>query len=127
MFSCAGIIWAVTTRSSDSIDLFVYGSLRDKRLLYELTGKTFSSSAATLEEFKKRTPPGGHPYILPDKGSKVTGLLIRGIDPESLRRLDRYEDGGRLYFRRRITVVCGKKRVACQAYIGNSRLHPARH
>ena len=113
----------MTTRSSDNIDLFVYGTLRDKRLLFELTGKSFSAAAAILKDFKKWTPPGGYPYILPDKGSKVTGLLIRGVDPKSLRQLDRYEDEGQLYFRKKITVVCVKRRVVCQAYIGNSRLH----
>ncbi|MBI2998954.1 MAG: gamma-glutamylcyclotransferase [Deltaproteobacteria bacterium] len=39
----------------------------------------------------------GYPYILPHSGSKVEGLLIRNLDPESLRRLDCYEDEGRLF------------------------------
>lgn len=113
----------MTTRSSDNVDLFVYGTLRDKRLLQQLTGKPFRTSPACLKDFKKWTTPAGYAYILPNKGSKVEGLVVWGIDPESLRRLDRYEDEGQLYFRKKIRVICGKRRVACQAYIGNSRLH----
>lgn len=101
----------------------MYGTLRDERLIHQLTGKSFSASAAILKDFKKWTPPGGYPYILPENGSKVGGLLIRGIDPASLSRLDRYEDEGQLYFRKKITVICGKKRVSGQAYVGNPRLH----
>lgn len=101
----------------------MYGTLRDERLIHQLTGKSFSASAAILKDFKKWASPGGYPYILPDKGSRVAGLLIRGIDPESLSRLDRYEDEGRLYLRKKITVICGKKRVSGQVYVGNPRLH----
>lgn len=110
------------TRSSASSNLFVYGTLTDKHLVYQLTGKKFPTSSASLRDFERRIARSGYPYILPHSSSKVEGLLIRNLDPESLRRLDRYEDEGRLYFRKTIAVFSRGRQVACETYVGNRRL-----
>ncbi len=77
----AGAISAVPTRSSVK-NLLVYGTLMDKRLLYQITGKYFSTFSTVLRRFKKIDSHLGYPYILPYKTSKVEGLLIKNIDPE---------------------------------------------
>lgn len=92
----------------------------DKRLLYQITGKNFPTSPAYLENFRKLTSHFGYPYVTRHKGSNVEGLLIKNIDPESMKKLDRFE--GELYSRRRVTVVWGGKRAACEAYVGNKKL-----
>ena len=117
----AGAIWAVATRSSVK-NLFVYGTLVDKSLVYQITGKYFPTFPAVLRGFKKLNSRLGYPYIILHRGSKVEGLLIRNIDPESMKRLDRYEDEGRLYSRRKLTVVSNGKRVSCKAYVGNPKM-----
>ncbi len=91
----------------------------DKSLVYQLTGKSFPTSTAYLKDYKKLTSHLGYPYILPHKGFKVEGLLIRGIDPISMKKLDRYEDEGRLYLRRKVSAVSGDGKVPCETYIGN--------
>ena len=97
----------------------------DKSLVYQLTGKSFPTSTACLKDYKKLTSHLGHPYILPHKGSKVEGLLIRDIDPQSMKRLDKYEDEGRLYFRKKVTVLSVGEKVSCEVYVGNQNfLHP---
>ena len=96
----------------------------DRSLLYQVTHKYFSTSAAYLKDFRKLTSHLGYPYILPHKGYKVEGLLIRDIDPDSIKRLDQYE--GRLYPRRKLAVVSGGKRVSCEAYVGNRKLSRSR-
>jgi gamma-glutamylcyclotransferase (GGCT)/AIG2-like uncharacterized protein YtfP len=95
----------------------------DQALLRQLTGKAFPVSAAILRGFRKWSSAGGFPYILPEPGAAVEGLVVRGVDHESLSRLDRYEDEGRLYLRQKVTVTCGERRVACQTYVGNVRPH----
>jgi gamma-glutamylcyclotransferase (GGCT)/AIG2-like uncharacterized protein YtfP len=107
------------------IDLFVYGTLMEKSLLYQMTRKRFTTSPAYLEDFKKVISHLGYPYAVPSKGSQVNGLLLRDLDTESLKKLDRYEDEGRLYFRRQMTVICGGEKRACEVYVGNEKfLHP---
>lgn len=101
-------------------NLFVYGTLMDKTLLCQITGKYFSAFPAVLRGFKKLDSHLGYPYILPYKASKVNGLLIENIDPESSKKLDRFE--GELYSRRRVTVVRGGKRTACEVYVGREKL-----
>lgn len=110
----------MTTRSSAK-NLFVYGSLTSSSLFQQIAGKQLPISPAVLKDFQKFTSRLGYPYILPRKGSVVKGLLIRGIDPETIKRLDRYEAEGRLYFRRRVNVVSQGRRVGCETYVGNPR------
>ena len=43
----------------------------------------------------------GYPCILPAKGSRVEGLLVKNIDAASLKKLDEYENEGRLYFQKK--------------------------
>src|SRR5437867_538470 len=104
---------------ASGVGLFVYGTLMDKSLVYQLTGKYFPTSHATLKGFRKLTSHLGYPYILPHRNSKVEGLLIRDIDPESMKKLDRYE--GRLYSRKKVLAVSGGKKFACEAYVGKPR------
>lgn len=105
-----------------AVSLFVYGTLMEKPLLYRLTGKYFPTAPAYLKDFRKLTSHPGYPYIVPHKGSEVEGLLIRYMDEQSLKKLDRYEDEDRLYKRRKVTVVCDGKKVICEAYVGNPKI-----
>ena len=92
----------------------------DKRLLYQLTGKFFSTFPAYLKNLRKLNSTRGYPYIIPAKGSKVDGLVIKNIDSQSIKKLDQYE--GRLYSRRTVAVICGNKRTPCEVYVGNKNL-----
>jgi len=107
---------------SSGVDLFVYRTLMDKSLVHQITGKHFSTSPAYLKDFRKLPSKFGYSHILPHKGSQVEGLLITGIDPGSMKRIDHYEEEGRLYFRKKITVVSNGKTIACEAYVGNSKI-----
>jgi hypothetical protein len=49
----------------------------------------------------------------------VDGLLVDDIDAASLRKLDAYEDEGRLYLRQPVWVSVGDERVAAETYVGN--------
>lgn len=103
------------------MNLFVYGTLRDEDLVRRLVGRTFRHLPAELEGWRLR-PPGtsstGYPEIVPDPASRVSGLLLLDVDPESLRRLDAYEEG---YVRRRVRVRTPEGTLEAEVYV------PARH
>ena len=103
---------------SSTLNLFVYGTLTDPSRLHEITGKSYSTSAAYLKDFKKLASRFGYPYIVPHRGSTVKGLLVWDVDEHSLKRLDEYEDEGRFYFRKKVAVLCGGAKVSCEVYVG---------
>ena len=104
--------------------LFVYGTLREPRLVRELTGRTFPIRPATLFDHERITPARGFPYVVPRTGATVEGLLLDDIDPRSLARLDAYEEEGTLYLRRPVHASAAGHLVACETYVGNpERLH----
>lgn len=109
-------------------DLFAYGVLMRPELLRALTQRRFTSEPATLEGFRRYTvveegyPP--FPAIVPEPDARVDGVLVREVDEESLRILDRFEEvESGLYRRGEVTVFddAGRK---CQAwvYIAGSKL-----
>ena len=98
----------------------------DDARLRSVTGQQFARRAARLEGFERIAPARGYPYVVPKAGAHVDGHLIEDVDAASLRRLDTYEDEGRLYFRRPVEVVVGGERVACETYVGNADQHRRR-
>ena len=112
--------------SLGGVALFVYGTLMDDARLESVTGQRFARRAARLEGFERVAPARGYPYVVPRAGARVDGHLIENVDAASLRRLDTYEDEGRLYLRRPVEVVVGGERVACETYVGNADQHQRR-
>lgn len=95
------------------MDLFVYGTLVEEELVFELTGRRFARLPATLHGYRREMVQGGFPRVLPDPAAQVEGFLLCDIDPASLRVLDLYEDEGRLYRRISVSVsVPGGERAA---------------
>jgi gamma-glutamylcyclotransferase (GGCT)/AIG2-like uncharacterized protein YtfP len=103
-------------------NLFVYGTLTDKSRFYQLTGKSFVTFPAILKDFRKLNSDRGYPYIVPEKGAVVKGLLIRNVDRRSMQKLDEYEAEGRLYHREKVRVVSDGEEIGCEAYVGNPTL-----
>ena len=99
--------------------LFVYGTLMSEAVMRSLTGRGFPRRRATLLGYGCGVSDAGYPFITPRTGGHVGGLLVEGLDAESLRRLDRYEDEGRLYLRRSVEVLADGARIACDTYVGN--------
>ncbi len=101
------------------VDLFVYGTLMDESVLYSLTGRRFPRREAELLGFERLIPNNGYPYIIPNSGARVQGILLSGIDPSALVALDHYEDEGYLYHRRQVEVTVEGRRVPCETYVGD--------
>lgn len=105
--------------------LFVYGTLGDPTLVRELIGRVPRSEPAQIRGFRRLTPAGAYPYIVPAPGHVVHGMLLRNLDPPALAAMDRYEDEGTLYRRALIDVLVETGTVKAYAYIGIPHAHPA--
>jgi gamma-glutamylcyclotransferase (GGCT)/AIG2-like uncharacterized protein YtfP len=78
--------------------LFAYGTLMFREVMAAVTGRDGSPVEAVLEGFERRRVRGAsYPGIVPRAGGQVHGRLWRGITPEDLARLDRFE--GSMYAR----------------------------
>ena len=102
------------------MELFVYGTLTKPDLLRSLTGRAFDREPARLRGFRRFQPVGCYPYILPSQGDVVDGTLLRGIDENDLRALDRYEGEGDLYFRINVVAETAQGECPCATYVANS-------
>jgi len=98
----------------------------DDACLEGVTGRRFARRPAPLEGFERVTPPRGYPYIVPRIDGHVDGHLIEPVDAASLRKLDAYEEEGRLYVRRPVEVLVEGTPVACETYVGNADAHERR-
>ncbi len=78
-------------------NIFVYGTLMFDEILEVLTGKTFKSQNAFLNDFSRYQIfdleiPRKYPAIISNTGSRVEGKIIFDVDQQSLDILDSFED-----------------------------------
>lgn len=104
---------------TDEVALFVYGTLLDEKVLYSITGRRFPRWEAELFGFERLVPRNGYPYIIPNPGARVQGILLLGIDLPTLAALDRYEEEGHLYHRCQVEVTVAGRCVTCDTYVGD--------
>nr|MDO8082536.1 gamma-glutamylcyclotransferase family protein [Candidatus Freyarchaeota archaeon] len=107
------------------IYLFVYGTLLDQEFAENLVRKRLTYLQAKLYGFEKINPSESFPYnyIVPHDGCEVEGMLIKGLDKESLKILDRYEgvDSG-LYKRIKVQVSTNQGKIEAYTYIAGKSL-----
>ncbi len=115
---------ASSEKPPSSCDFFIYGTLLVPEIWNAVTGLSFAAAAprvAVLEGYVRRRVHGAtFPGILATGQSDdvVDGLLITGLTPPILDRLDRYEDD--FYLRREVRVTvsgAGNNPATCQTYI----------
>ncbi len=98
--------------------LFVYGTLRDDEVVRGVTGRTFPKVGGTLEDYGRREGPPEFPYFyaVPSPGASIEGVVITGLDPEALGRLDAYE--GRCFTREGVRVKTAGGLREAWVYVG---------
>jgi len=104
--------------TSARVRLFVYGTLTDDGLVFELTGRRFQTEPGVLPGYRKIVPTVGYPYIVADANGTVDGLMLRDVDTEALGRFDSYEDEGRLYRRTEVAVTVAGGQELAMTYVG---------
>lgn len=103
------------------ITLFVYGTLAYDRTMRAITGRLFHKIPAVLDGYERISPVHSYAYILPRATSSVPGYLLQGLDRKHLRQLDLYEAEGDMYYRRKVTVRAGGRKIAAYAYVANRK------
>lgn len=105
-----------SSNESEPMNLFTYGVLMYSEIFRALTGRELSSEPATLNGFRRHALiMDGYPKvpaIVPAAGATVEGVLIRGVDQETLEVLDEFEEVSKgLYVRERVAV---RDRAGCE-------------
>jgi gamma-glutamylcyclotransferase (GGCT)/AIG2-like uncharacterized protein YtfP len=79
--------------NNNNIDLFVYGVLMFAELRLALTGRDFATSPAVLSGYRRyRVKAEQFPALLVQAGSVTNGLLLHGVDPETIALFDLFEE-----------------------------------
>lgn len=106
-----------------AVNLFAYGTLMDKRIMFRVIGRTPPSPVpATLHGYRKFETTLGYPIILPEAGASTSGLVFFSLTIADWKRLDEYEvvnGSPPAYFRRLVTVQGAHGSISANAYIGN--------
>jgi len=118
------VFLSVRLRFFMNVDVFAYGLLMYDDVLFSLTGKKFLLAPATLEHHQRfNFVKDGWPklaVVLPQVGASVRGVIIRHVDPETMRILDLFEDvDDGVYSRSRINAVLDTgATVSADVYMG---------
>jgi len=93
----------------------------------QVTGTRFAGRPARLHGWTRTIASHGYPVIHPSSDNTVDGIVLEGLDTAALRALDTYEDEGRLYLRRQVTVLVGEEELPCETYVGHSSSSRSRY
>ena len=96
--------------------LFSYGTLSFPAVVRRLAGRPLATPPARLESFSRHALRGAsYPGIVRDPGAGVNGMVVHGIWPALLAKLDRWE--GADYVRERVRVeTAGGGAALAQVY-----------
>ncbi len=89
--------------------LFVYGTLRDPRILKKAIGRATKGIPAVALDYQRKTiqlNKEPFPIIIKRKKSKVRGKLLF-ITEQELKKLDEYEEAT-IYKRKKVALEIGK-------------------
>jgi len=108
-------------------NLFIYGSLRDRRVFQSVCGLSFTKRAsridgetlfaepAFLPGHRRVSPDNVYFYAVPASGARIEGLVIYDVPDSALAEIDRYE--GKRYKRETVVVNTAAGPVEAQAYL----------
>lgn len=107
--------------------MFIYGSLRDRKIFQSVSGLSFTrkpskinnrallAKPAFLSHYRKVSPDNVYFYAIADPSSRIEGLLIYDIPSWAMAEIDKYE--GKRYDRETVQVNTADGLVKAQAYL----------
>ncbi len=111
----------MSTPRPSCLNLFVYGTLCSESLRRRLIGRRVCAVPARLEGFRVwRVRGEDYPALCPAPGGRVDGMVLIGLRPLELRRLDRYEGGE--YVRRLCRIEVNGRSCRAWVYLWRGRL-----
>jgi len=108
-------------------NLFIYGSLRDRRILQSVSGlsftkkpskvdeKTLLAEPALLPHHRRISPDNVYFYAVEAPSSRIDGFVIYDVPDWAMDEIDRYE--GKRYERETVKVNTAGGTVQAQAYL----------
>jgi gamma-glutamylcyclotransferase (GGCT)/AIG2-like uncharacterized protein YtfP len=109
------------------VNLFIYGSLRDSRILQSVSGLSFTRRAskidndtlfaepALLPRYRRVSPDNVYFYAIAAPASRIEGLVIHDVPARAMAEIDRYE--GKRYERDAVQVNTANGSIEAQAYL----------
>jgi len=107
--------------------LFIYGSLRDRRIFQSVSGlsftknpskvddKTLLAEPAFLPHYRRVSPDNVYFYAVKAPSARIEGFVIYNVPVSAMAEIDRYE--GKRYERETVNVHTAKGPVEVQAYL----------
>ncbi len=102
--------------NKSTINLFVYGSLKEPSIFQAVTGiNPPSQHKAILHGFSYTQPIDGYPVIQSDPNGIVEGIIIKDIPSHKLNALNHYE--GDAYQRQKVKIQLEDEDIEAFTYI----------
>jgi gamma-glutamylcyclotransferase (GGCT)/AIG2-like uncharacterized protein YtfP len=115
----------------EKANLFIYGSLRDRKIFQSVSGLSFTqrpsrvdekilfAEMALLSNYRRVSPDNVYYYAVADSSSnsKIEGFLIYDVPAWAIAEIDRYE--GKRYDRETVRVNTAQGLVKAQAYLAS--------
>ena len=106
------------------MNLFVYGTLKDRELIQSLLGRSLDNpSAAVMPECTTVISRWGYPVMIPSENSSVKGVVWQGLTVQDFVILDRYEGCHAetpVYQREKRKIIIEDKAEEVWTYFGTS-------
>jgi len=119
----------MTEVSDTKVNLFVYGSLRDREIFKSVSGLRYTKKTskrhpdgllaepAFLSGYRKVTPDNVYFYAVKNATSRIEGLLIYDVPTWAMAEIDKYE--GKRYDRETVQVNTANGLVEAHAYLAS--------
>jgi len=118
--------------SDKSVNLFIYGSLRDPSIFESVCGYSFSlkpsdvrpanvlyAELAMLSGYRRVSPDNVYFYAIPDSTAKVEGFVVYDVPPSAMQVIDKFE--GKLYDRETVNIHTANGIALAQAYLASPK------
>ncbi len=115
-----------------TVNLFVYGSLRDPEILRSVCGygytltpgprdlRTLWGESAILPYHRRLSPDNVYCYAVPDPEARIEGFVVFDLPADALAEIDRYE--GKYYTRETVKVNTSRGMAEAQAYLVSRKI-----
>ena len=115
-----------------TVNLFIYGSLREPSIFESVCGYSFSlkpsesrpwnilyAELAMLPGYRRVSPDNVYFYAVPDASTKLQGFVVYDVPPSAMKFIDKYE--GKFYDRETVRVHTAKGPIEAQAYLASTK------
>lgn len=109
------------------VNLFIYGSLRDRNIFQSVSGLSFTRKAskinnntlfaepAFLPHYRRVSPDNVYYYAIAAPSSRIEGFVIHDVSAHAMAEIDKYE--GKRYERETVQVNTANGSLEAQAYL----------